>query len=319
MNFNERLYLEANPDVADAVSAGQIASGLDHWITFGQQENRLLHKVDSRVEKVFYTLKKSGLGLEIGPSHNPLAPKKDGHNVHILDHADANTLRKKYKTHGVNLENIEEVDFVWNGQPLTRLIGKENCYDWIIASHVIEHVPDFVTFLQECQSLLKPNGVISLVVPDKRFCFDYHSPITTTGELLDAYELKRKKPSPGKVFDHFANASALNGQIAWDESAKGEVTMIHSLSQAVTAYESAKKNSEYIDVHCWRFVPSSFEMIIQDLNTLGLISLNYFVSFDTVGCEFYVSLVKTESITHEITHLNQLNNIRKELSIFRDN
>lgn len=48
-----------------------------------------------RVAKIMHGLKKDGLGLEIGPSHNPIAPKKAGYNVHIVDHASAEELRAK--------------------------------------------------------------------------------------------------------------------------------------------------------------------------------------------------------------------------------
>ena len=73
----------------------------------------------------------------------------------------------KYIGSGVNVANIEEVDFVWRGEPLSQLIGRKGCYDWIIASHVIEHSPDLISFLGQCEMLLKDDGVLSLIVPDK--------------------------------------------------------------------------------------------------------------------------------------------------------
>jgi SAM-dependent methyltransferase len=290
--FDEEDYLEANPDVAAAVRSNQIKSGLEHWNKLGKKENRLLNIQGTRKYKVFHSLKKNGTGLEIGPSHNPIAPKRDGYNVHIVDHADEQTLRKKYASHGLNLDNIEKVDFVWQGQPLTTLIGKTQCYDWIIASHVIEHVPDLISFLQQCEALLKPDGILSLVIPDKRYCFDYFNPTTSTGELLDACEQKRTRPSLGKIFDHFANASARNDSIAWSKDNRGNLSLIHSFEAAKDQWISAQKKSEYVDVHCWRFTPSSFEIIIEDLRQLGLLNLQYKISFGTNGCEFYASLEK---------------------------
>ena len=70
----------------------------------------------NRREKLFHHIDQNGYGLEIGPSFNPLAPKKDGYKVHILDHMDREQLIAKYTGHNVPLENIEEVDFVWNGE-----------------------------------------------------------------------------------------------------------------------------------------------------------------------------------------------------------
>ena len=39
--FDERNYLIAFPDIADAIATGEWASGLDHFLTYGMAENRL--------------------------------------------------------------------------------------------------------------------------------------------------------------------------------------------------------------------------------------------------------------------------------------
>jgi len=111
---------------------------------------------------------RQALGLEIGPSHRPVAAKRNGFNVRILDHLDAPGLRAKYADHGVDVAAIEEVDYVWRGESLEALVGGER-FAWIIASHVIEHVPDFIGFLGSCERILAPGGVLSLAVPDKRY------------------------------------------------------------------------------------------------------------------------------------------------------
>lgn len=292
--FNEAEYLTENPDVAAAVNEGRFRSGREHYEKYGEREGRLLKQLfgrTSREDKVFHLLDKKGLGLEIGPSHNPIAPKKKGFNVHILDHASAAELRKKYQGHGVNLNNIEEVDFIWHGEPLQELIGKTGCYDWIIASHVIEHVPCFISFLQQCEALLKPDGILSLVIPDKRYCFDYFSSSSSTGNLLDAYAEKRVKPSHGQIFDHFANASRRNGNIAWGADGLGGADeLVHTFVEAQTHWTRSVSTTDYIDVHCWRFTPASYRLLISDLQGLCLINLGIKAEFDTMGCEFYVSL-----------------------------
>jgi SAM-dependent methyltransferase len=263
--------------------------------------------LNTRQSKVFYLLDKKGLGLEIGPSHNPFAPKKMGYNVHVLDHASADELKRKYQGHGVNLDNIEDVDFVWNGEPLPKLIGRISCYDWIIASHVIEHVPDFVSFLQQCYSLLKPEGVLSLAIPDKRFCFDNLSLCSSIGNILDAYYEKRKKPTHGQVFEHFANASKRNGHIVWGPDGLGDADgLVHSFAEARDQWDKSVSDNEYIDVHCWRFTPSSFRLIISDLQSLGLIKIGIKSEFETVGCEFFVSLCKQDNFIEEDCRFSKL-------------
>ena len=308
--FEEVQYLAANPDVAAAVRNGGFRSGLEHYEKFGRTERRNLrpqHGELSREAKIFHLLDTTGLGLEIGPSHNPIAPKRKGFNVHTLDHASAADLRKKYQGHGVNLENIEDVDFVWSGQRLPDLIGKTQCYDWIIASHVIEHAPDFVSYLQQCEELLKPNGVLSLVVPDKRYCFDFFSPVSSTGQVLDAYAAKRSKPSPGQIFDHVANAAKRKGEIAWAAGdAGGADGLVHTLNDARDNWALALGPSEYIDVHAWRFTPASFRLIVSDLASLGLINLEIKSEFDTKGCEFYATLGKSAASRPEVDRLAAL-------------
>lgn len=155
--FNESIYLLENPDVGLAVERGFFKSGFDHFMRFGKHEGRSTLSLSSlsRSQKALSLITKKGIGLEIGPSHNPLAPKSDGYSVHILDHLNADELKKKYAQHGVNLDLIEEVDFVWSGQSLPSLIGSSECYDYIIASHVIEHIPDLISFFQSCEVLLK--------------------------------------------------------------------------------------------------------------------------------------------------------------------
>lgn len=309
-DFDESDYLLANPDVARAVAEGQFRHGLEHYKLYGKAEGRRLYPPQlSRNEKVLYGLNSRGKGLEIGPSHNPIAPKVDGFDVEILDHLDADGLRAKYRSHNIAIERIEEVDYVWSGEPLSDLIGKEHHYDWIIASHVIEHVPDMVTFLQHCEILLKTDGKLSLVIPDKRYCFDCFRPLTSTGEVLDAYIEKRTRASPGRVFDFVANTVRLGGDLTWSAHKNTDVglELIHTFSNAQLLWNTATENAEYIDIHNWCFIPSSFKLLLADLNTLGLTGLTVTNDFDTEDFEFFVTLSRGEpTIDSRLTRLIEI-------------
>jgi predicted SAM-dependent methyltransferase len=240
---------------------------------------------------VLHHIDRKGLGLEIGPSYNPIAPKRAGFNVHVLDHASAPELREKYRSHDVDVEAIEEVDFVWKGEPLDELVGAGAAYDWIVASHVIEHTPDLVAFLSQCERLLKPSGILSLAVPDKRYCFDYFRFPSSTGDVLQAHLEKRVRHAPGAVFDHVANGALLDGAIVWEPGDRGTFTLMQTFGEAVAALEQAR-SAYYLDIHNWRFTPSSFRLILGDLHALGLIGLVEKGFFDTEGWEFFVALGK---------------------------
>ncbi len=111
----------------------------------------------------------------------------------------------KYQDHGVNINNIEEVDFVWQKESYADLTGKTKFYDWIIASHVIEHTPCLISFLNNCDAILKDDGVISLAIPDKRYCFDHFRPITGISKIIDSYFQKSNTHTPGTVAEYYLN------------------------------------------------------------------------------------------------------------------
>lgn len=274
-----------------------------------------------RREKILAHINPAGFGLEVGPAFAPVLPKALGYLVETIDHLDAEGLRDKYaNTPGVNLNTIEDVDYVWDGRPLDEVIGHVERYDFIIASHVIEHTPDLISYLRACERLLKPAGILSLVVPDQRFCFDYFRFPTTTGEVLDAYLLERRKHSPGAVFDQVALAAERNGQIAWETTSVGDITLKHHIADAVYQYERAKSLNEYIDIHNWRFTPSSFRLILRELRFLELTLFVEKNFYETSGCEFYLSLEKLPTIEQrtkgrlsEGERLSLIREIRREL------
>jgi len=165
----------------------------------------------------------AGLGLEIGPSFNPLFPKSEGYDVEILDHLPADQLRVKYAGVTAGVDRIEEVDYVWSGEPLSELIGSVNRYSYIVASHVIEHTTDLLGFLIECEKLLQPSGVLVLAIPDKRFAFDVLRPRASVGDVLQAYLDQRTIHSPGKIFDEVAYNVLRAGQPSWPRTANGKL------------------------------------------------------------------------------------------------
>lgn len=232
--FDEDKYLRANPDVAQAVLDGVLKSGTEHYLMYGKKEGRSwnLSPKLSRQDKILKNIDIHGKGLEIGPSHNPVAPKREGFDVDIVDHMSQEGLKQKYSEHDVDTNTIEHVDFVWNGELLSELIGRTDYYDWIIASHVIEHIPDPISFRQQCQRLLKPEGKLALIVPDKRYCFDHLQPITMSGSLLDALHERRTRPTPGQIFDYVANACGLNQDCAWNQADTDSLCLLHDFDTA---------------------------------------------------------------------------------------
>jgi len=54
----------------------------------------------------------------------------------------------------------------------------DETYDFVLASHVLEHVANPLSALQEWKRVLRPGGVMLVVVPDKLRTFDHNRPLT---------------------------------------------------------------------------------------------------------------------------------------------
>jgi len=245
-----------------------------------------------------------GTGLEIGPSYNPLVPKSAGYRIETADYTDACELRAKYQdARNVDISRIEEVDHVVKKKSLAQTVGKRNHYDYIVASHVIEHTPDMLRFLKDCELMLKPAGILLLAVPDKRCCFDVFQPLTSTGGVLQAHFDRHTKPALGTIFDDRAYNAIRAGAIGWPIASDGALSFFLELPTALSTFAADRKRKSYIDVHVWKFVPSSFRLIVNDLYALGEMRLRENQFFDSVGNEFYVTLSGTGAGCSE-TRLN---------------
>lgn len=250
-----------------------------------------------RNQKLLMGCDMASTGLEIGASYCPVAPKKAGYRVEVLDHASAEVLREKYKTQNVDISNIEEVDYVWSGEPLHELTGKTDYYDWIVASHVVEHTPDLVSFLRQCETMLKPGGLLCLAVPDHRYCFDIFRPVSTPGSVIQAFLEKRNRHTLASVWDHSSMITRKGEQVAWYAGHPGEYLPMHRFDEACSIFSYAQTATEYIDVHNWVFTPASFKLIMLDISTLGYSGLQVCNFFPTDGCEFIVQLEKRAAET----------------------
>lgn len=249
----------------------------------------------SREEKLLANIRKDGPGVEIGPAFRPVAPRGKGFNVTIIDHADRAQLIAKYKSQGIDCSRIEEVDYIWNGEPYVDLLGKQQAFDWVIASHVIEHATDLIGFLKDCESILASTGSLSLAIPDKRFCFDRFRPKTGLARVIDAHRNPGNIHSEGTVAEYYLNVVRRGEAIAWantDENIDDLFAFVHTDSEARNAVEITRCGNQYLDVHAWTFTPNSFRVLVHDLRHLGFIKLHEKAFHDTVGHEFFITLSK---------------------------
>ena len=257
-----------------------------------------------RSERLLKYISKEKLGLEIGPYINPLASKREGFNVKILDvFTDEELISRSKNDCHLNESDtlrIEKVDFVMSAQEIGSIEELKGTCDYIISSHNLEHIPNPILFLQGCTQALKPDGIISLALPDYRCCWDRFRPLSSSADWLDAFVSKREKPSAKQVFEQNSM------HCRWHKDGKllptmpmdtelSELQPVQSLESAWNNFLDHSKNElgmPYIDTHCWTFTPDSFKLILNDLRILRILDLKIIDISDAPESEFIVHIRK---------------------------
>jgi predicted SAM-dependent methyltransferase len=232
-------------------------------------------------------------GAEIGALCRPFVTEADGRVIYV-DHASTDDLRKKYiNDPGVEINDLVEVAAVWGEKTLSEAVG--TTVDYVVASHVIEHVPDLVTWLEEITSILVPSGELRLIVPDKRFTFDYLRAESRPCDVLYSRLIRARRPHAQIVLDYVLNVVKLDGAQAWRGRVNDEkLERHHTIEQAMGVAQSAADGT-YHDVHCWVFTPASFCLLFVHLIELGVVCFECTNFHDTAPDtnEFFVGMRPT--------------------------
>lgn len=226
-----------------------------------------------RRSRLLAGIRPDALVIEVGASYLPLVPKREGWRTTTVDHDTAEALRAKYADAAVDRDRIEEVDVVWRGGDLHARFeaARHGTYDALVISHVLEHLPDPLAFLASADILLKPDGVIVMAVPDKRFCFDAYRWPATAGGMLQAHLERRRTHAPGCLFDEVAYSVTRAGQTIWSHDFAGPGPVpFHPPDRARGLFDHAARTpADYIDCHAWQFTPASLELLFLDLELAG--------------------------------------------------
>jgi len=214
-----------------------------------------------------------GRGLEVGPLHRCIV-ERDEADVRYVDVVDRDSLLEHYRDDpNVPADAIPEIDYHLiqaDGRTLTLVEATKAGapFDWVMASHVIEHVPDVIGWLAELAEMVVDDGRIVLVVPDKRYCFYVHRPPTTAGQMIAAHLAGDRLPIPGVVYDYYSRSVDYDVTDLWAGRMPHFDRRIHSLDEARQQVERAVAG-EYVDCHVWLFTPQSFLEQMHELRVTG--------------------------------------------------
>jgi hypothetical protein len=226
-------------------------------------------------------------GIELGPLDRPILGKRE-YNVLYVDHGTREELLEKYKVSGspetLMPERIVPVDIIWPGGSMAPLLNGRPKLEYCIASHVIEHVPDVIRWLQHLADALIEGGIISLAIPDKTRTFDHNRAESRPADLIDAYVRRLQVPSARHIFDHVTSVSPVG---TTPQRPSPEL-----IRQALEDAIAAEQKAVYTDVHCHVFTQQSFLHVFGAIAQTGLlpVKLRRFFPTRENANEFIVSL-----------------------------
>jgi len=211
--------------------------------------------------------------LEIGPLASPMAPREDGYSqVFYTDIRSSEELKEFYGKHpSVDCEKIVEIDYVLQENYAKTFHDLEK-FDYVLASHVIEHMPRLISSLLDLAEILKDGGRLCLTIPDKRYCFDHYRYPTTFAEAYDIYH-RGITNNPTAVMDFISNTTpnVMNDPAYWHINPCDYSFMLKNphIVMGKDLYLQAS-DGKYIDVHFSVFTPESFLILIFYLTAFGL-------------------------------------------------
>jgi SAM-dependent methyltransferase len=144
-----------------------------------------------------------GRGLEIGPGNLPMTFKHPV-KVQYLDTNTQDQLAQYYPKLTFNqLQNF----ILGDADDLQNI--PHNHYDFLVASHVIEHVKNPLRAFKRWVEVVKPGGCLYIIFPNRDECFDKGRPYTTISHLLAEYKLENnstrmRQNLKAHIYEHYA-------------------------------------------------------------------------------------------------------------------
>lgn len=260
------MYRRAYYETFGTVAPGE---GLPSARTWPPDRRRLSYS-----EKLMALLPADGRGAEIGALNKPTLTKARFPGLLYVDHLETEALRAKYQ----GLPGIVEVDRPMPDGRLTSALGRDTPLDFLCASQVFEHVPDPIGWMRDAADVLKPGGLLSMSLPDRRLTFDLYREETRAADMVAAHLAGAQVPDVRAVYDNQALAAAVNVTFIRDDSispeqvvAGGGAVIAPFISDDPMPLTEAAQGGEYLDTHCWVFTPPGFLLVMAQLARHGFV------------------------------------------------
>lgn len=184
-------------------------------------------------ESVYLSLR--GHGLEIGALHEP-APVPGATKITYYD------TRRKAESVAlfpeIPAERIVDPEFVGNLDVDGLRCFADATFDFVIISHVIEHLSNPVLAIREVFRVTKPLGHVVIAVPDKNFTFDRLRPSVSWAHLWDDY-LQARTVSSDEHYIEFLKSAHADVFPELEKNLAHHVARVRSRCEHTHAWDSA--------------------------------------------------------------------------------
>jgi SAM-dependent methyltransferase len=195
-----------------------------------------------------------GEGIELGPGPHPFPLDHPGVTVRYVDRWEPEENRALF----TELDGYEFVqpDIACNlNTDRLKMIDDES-QDFVIASHVLEHMADPLGLLDEIHRVLRPGGIALVLLPDMRRTFDRDRPVTDLDHVVREFEAQVTEVDDDHVdeFLRFTEGDYENTVAALTPGDREQLFELH--------------RQRSIHVHCW--AEDDFQPVLDyAIETLG--------------------------------------------------
>lgn len=140
-----------------------------------------------------------GVGLDIGALHRPMFTHAGMTRVDYVDRFPVSELKKHYPE--LSEYKLTEANIIDNAETLSTI--PDNTYDFVVSAHVLEHMRSPLLALNNWWRILKPLGLLYLIVPDHQKIFDKDRERTTLNHLIIDYW----EPNAERDWQHYLDYS----------------------------------------------------------------------------------------------------------------
>jgi SAM-dependent methyltransferase len=180
-----------------------------------------------------------GSGLELGPGHAPFPVPLPAINVRYVDRWLPDENRDLFPE--LSSEQGFPVPDVIANFDVDRLHAiPDSSEDFIICSHVLEHLADPIGFLDEIHRVIRPGGVVLILLPDRRRTWDRDREPTSLAHLVKEHQSNVTEVDDEHIVEFLRGTHKYLG----NQSEPIEISI-----QDPAYLEKHRRRS--VHVHCW--------------------------------------------------------------------